>query len=85
MSPTESKGAAATSSHSLLYKMNKQSKKQLHSMSRLQKQRRDIDDILWRVTAGGAGMVKFYNEDLGEDSVVMVSSREEGTLSSIAR
>ena len=25
-------------------------------MSRLIKQKRDIDDLLWRVTAGGAGM-----------------------------
>ena len=51
-------------------------------MSRLQKQRRDIDDILWRVTGGGAGQVKFINEDLGieDDSVIIMSGRENATI-----
>lgn len=53
---------------------SKHGSRKLHSMSRLAKQQRDMNDLLWRVTQGGAGMVKpDENEDLGQ---VINSSHE---------
>ena len=50
--------------------------RQLHSISRLKKQKREIDDILWKVTKGGAGMSNFHNEDLNMVQIHDVDDRD---------
>ena len=42
--------------HYMLQGLTKSSKAQLHSIKRLTTQRRDIEDMLWSVTQGKAGM-----------------------------
>ena len=54
---------------------------QLHSVTRLQQQKRDIDDLLWRVTSGGAGMTHFENDDLKHLQKIDPAEQLDGLIS----
>ena len=55
----QSTGAAVANSLLVQATQKRSSKaRALHSMSRLNNQKREIDDILWQVTAGSAGFAK---------------------------
>ena len=83
---------AAVANPLLVQATQKRSSKarQLHSMSRLNNQKREIDDILWQLTAGSAGFAKMADtarastrRDDNEDLMELVSEVDRVALDHI--